>query len=48
MRFLQLFSFHVKKSSYLYAWTIFALNPTMPQLDEFFHDIRQGSPRCAK
>ena len=48
MRFLQLFSFHVKKSSYLYAWTIFALNPTMSQLDEFFHDIRQGSPRCAK
>ena len=46
--FLQLFSFHVKKSSYLYAWTIFALNPNMPQLDEFFHDIRQGSPRCAK
>ena len=37
-----------EKSPYLCAWTIFALNPTMPQLDEFFHDIRQGSPRCAK
>lgn len=34
----------MKKSSYLCAWTIIALNPTMSQLDEFFHDIRQGNP----
>lgn len=38
----------LKKYSYLCTWTIFALNPTMPQLDEFFHGIRQVNPRCAK
>ena len=38
----------LKKYSYLCTWTIIALDPTMPQLDEFFHGIRQVNPRCAK
>lgn len=32
----------------LYMAIIIALNPTMPQFDEFFHGIRQVNPRCAK
>lgn len=46
--FAVIFIFFLKKYSYLCTWIIIALNPTMPQLDEFFHDIRQGTPRCAK
>lgn len=49
MRFLQLFSYFFEKIFVsLHMAIIIALNPTMPQLDEFFHGIRQANPRCAK